>query len=423
MTINPVVKINQKFDEGNDVELIVSGEEKYVYDSNGKRYIDFCGGIWNMPFGYSNPIINEKIIKQLNKLPFCNLVTNIADIQHDYALRLCKILNMKSVLYTCSGSESIEAAIKTARKYQAIKKNNKKKGISAFTLSYHGTTYGAMSVSGVDQILLQDYSPLLDNITWIDIRDNLEDENVWIEKIEEHFCKNARNMAAIIIEPVFGSGGIVPIPERAFKKIEELCRENDVLLIVDEVTTGFGRTGVPFAFQQYNIEPDLVCLSKGINNGYLPLGTLVFSEKVAEEFVKHNATLEHFSTQGGNLISIAAADAVLDIMENYDDFQVKAKGEYMVSYLKELLKPYKSVEVRGEGLMIAISFPRNLDERRLFDVWEKVRKRGILVYIFINTGCNLGLSFFPPFISTKEDLKDVSNKIVKILKKYADILY
>ncbi|MCR4944221.1 MAG: aspartate aminotransferase family protein [Clostridium sp.] len=422
MAINPVVKINQKFDEGNNVELITFGEEKYIYDSNGKKYIDFCGGIWNMPFGYSNPIINKKIIKQLNKNPFCNLVINTADIQYNYALRLCKMLNMKSVLYTCSGSESIEAAIKAARKYQAIKKNNKK-GISAFTLSYHGTTYGAMSVSGVDQMLLQDYSPLLDSITWIDLQNNLEDENAWIQEIEEHFDKNAENMAAIIIEPVFGSGGIVPIPEKAFKKIKELCVKNDVLLIIDEVTTGFGRTGVPFAFQRYNIEPDLLCLSKGITNGYLPLGALVFSEKVAEEFVKNNATLEHFSTQGGNLISIAAADAVLDMMENYNDFEVKAKGEYLVNYLKELLEPYKSVEVRGEGLMVAISFPKDLDERRLFEVWEKLRKKGILVYIFCNKGCNLGLSLFPPFISTREDLKDVSDKIVKVLKRYADILY
>ncbi|AQR88637.1 aspartate aminotransferase family protein [Clostridium saccharobutylicum] len=422
MSINPVVRVSQKFDEGNDIGLITSGEDKYIYDSDGKKYLDFCGGIWNMPFGYTNLAINEKIIKQLNKLPFCNLVTNIADIQHNYAVRLCKIIGTGAVLYTCSGSESIEAAIKTCRKYQAIKKSSRK-GISAFPLSYHGTTYGAMSVSGIDQVLLEDYFPLLDNIMWIDLPKDLQDEDIWIEVVENHFKKNAENMAGIIIEPIFGSGGIVPIPEKVFKRIQELCSSNDILLVVDEVTTGFGRTGIPFAFQRYGIKPDLICLSKGISNGYLPLGALAFSNRVVETFIEKDATLEHFSTQGGNLISIAAADAVLDLMEHYEDYEVAAKGEYMVNYLKQLLGSYKSISVRGTGLMIGISFPKDLDAERLLDVWAKIRKRGLLVYIFSNPGYNLGLSLFPPFTSTKDDLKKAADKIVSLLKRYPDIVY
>lgn len=422
MSINPVVRVIQKFDEGNDIELITAGKGKYIYDSNGKKYLDFCSGIWNVPFGYTNENINEKVIEQLNTLPFCNLVTNIADIQHNYAVRLSSILGTSAVLYTCSGSESVEAAIKACRKYQAIK-GNKRTCVSAFPLSYHGTTYGAMSVSGVDQVALDDYFPLLDNIEWIDVPEDLEDEELWIKSIEKHFEENSKEMAGIIIEPIFGSGGIIPIPEKAFKKIEELCTKNDVLLVVDEVTTGFGRTGIPFAFKRYNIKPDLICLSKGINNGYLPLGVLAFSDKVTKIFAEKGETLEHFSTQGGNLISIAAADAVLDLMDNYEDYEVKEKGEYIISYLKEIFKPYKEIKIRGQGLMIGIELPKQVSQELLFELWGRIRKKGLLVYIFNNPGHNLGISLFPPFISTREDLKKVADKILLVLKRYPGILY
>ncbi len=422
MRINPVIKIGQKFNEGSDIALIRRGEDKYIYDSKGKKYLDFCGGIWNIPFGYTNPIINKKVIEQLEKLPFCNLVTNIADIQHNYAVRLNKILGTSAVLYTCSGSESIEAAIKTCRKYQAIKSSSRK-SISAFTLSYHGTTYGAMSVSGVDQKAAEDYFPLVDEIMWIDPPEDLKDENMWLNVIEEHFKKNAHKMSGIIIEPVFGSGGIVPIPFKVLKRIEKLCLQNDILLVVDEVTTGFGRTGISFAFKTYEIKPDLICLSKGINNGYLPLGVLAFSDKVSNAFVEKGETLEHFSTQGGNLISIAAADAVLDLMEDYDEYEVSYKGEFFKKYLEELLNPYTSVEVRNSGLMIGISFPKNVELLRLYDIWGRIRKRGLLVYIFYNPGYNLGISLFPPFTSTEDDLKEAAKKIASQLKRYPDILY
>lgn len=422
MGINPVIRINQKFDEGNDIAFMINGEDKYLYDTNGKKYIDFCGGIWNVPFGYSCPEIMESIIEQGKKIPFCNLITNIADIQYNYALRLNTMLGTAALIYTCSGSESNEAAIKACRKYQALK-NRKRKTISAFNLSYHGTTYGAMSISGIDQKCAEDFFPLIDEIEWITLpEDQLEDENAWVQAIEEHFEKYAAELAGVIIEPVFGSGGIVSFPTKALKRLEELCNEHDVLLVDDEVTTGFGRTGVPFAFQQHDVKPDLICLSKGITNGFMPLGVLAFSEKVCDAFVKKGATFEHFSTQGGNLLSIAAADAVLDYMQNYESYQVAEKGEYFKNYLTKLFASYKEISVRGKGLMIGISFSKNLDERRLLEVWEKLKRQGLLVYIFLNQGYNLGLSFFPPFTSTKEELKDVADKVFKVLKRYPDIL-
>ncbi|MCX7842330.1 MAG: aspartate aminotransferase family protein [Clostridia bacterium] len=421
MNINPVIKINQRMYEGNESAFITTGENIYLYDSNGKKYIDFCGGIWNVPFGYSNPTINNRITEQLKRLPFCNLISNTADIQHHYAVRLCKLLGSSALLYTCSGSECIEAAIKTCRLYQTIKGSNRR-DISAFNLSYHGTSYGAMSVSGVDNQAFNYYYPMVGGIKWISAPRDIENTELWLKAIEEHFRQNADAMAGIIIEPVFGSGGIIPLPYAALKRLEELCRENDILLVADEVSTGFGRTGVPFVFKSYGIDPDLTCLSKGITNGYLPLGVLAFSSRVTGVFAEKHAVLEHFSSQGGNLLAIAAADAVLDLMENYEEFEVSSKGEYFKNILKELLSPYKNVSVRGCGLMLAISFNKEPQTMRFIDILAKIRKRGLLTYHFYNPGYNAGLSFFPPYTSSRMDLQDAAEKVVSILKHCPDII-
>lgn len=421
VSINPLIRIEQLFDSNDDIVPIVSGEDKYLYDLNGKKYVDFCGGIWNVPFGYSNPQINKKIEEQLHKLPFCSVATNVADIQYHYARRLCNVLAMSALIYTCSGSECIEAAIKACRKYQALK-GRKRKGISAFCLSYHGTTYGAMSVSGVDQGLTEDFFPLVNEIKWITLPTELEREEGWLSTIEEHIDEYGEELAGIIIEPVLGSGGIVPVPPKVLQRLEQLCKEKDILLVDDEVTTGFGRTGVPFVYKKYNLNPDLVCLSKGITNGYLPLGVLAFSDNVTELFAEKRATFEHFSTQGGNLLSIAAADAVLDMMKKYEQYDVEGKGAYFVECLKEEFANCSSIQVRGSGMMIGLSFHKDLDSHRLFEVQCRLREHGILVYCFNNPGYNIGLSFFPPFTTTRDEFKNIAHKIAKQIKYFPDIL-
>lgn len=420
MYLNPVVRINQKFDEENTCSLMVSAENCYIKDSNEKEYIDLCGGIWNTPFGYSNDYINKKIIEQTSKISFCNLISNVAEIQYSYAERLCKMLGTSAILYTCSGSESLEAAIKTCRQYQRLKKRNKST-IAALNLSYHGTSYGAMSISGLDREINKDYYPLLANISWMEIPHDYKDITAWIRMFEEKFEESVEELAGVIVEPVLGSGGIIPIPYEALKRLEELCKANDVLLVLDEVTTGFGRTGVPFVFQGYNLEPDLLCFSKGITNGYMPLGVLAFSKNVCQVFSESNATLEHFSSQGGNLLSIAAAWAVLDLMENYDTFQVKEKGEMFCNEIIKFSGENYKFEIRESGLMCAISFPLEVTPVRLLEIVDKLKKRGIIVYYFYNDGYNLGLSFFPPFTCSFGEFSKYAKKIVDQLKKYPEL--
>lgn len=420
MPINCVVRINQQFDAECKGSLMVSAEDCCIKDSNGKEYIDLCGGIWNTPFGYSNGLIKRSIIEQTKKMPFCNLISNVAQLQYDYAERLSKVLGASAVLYTCSGSESLEAAIKACRQYQRLKKR-KRATIAALNLSYHGTSYGAMSISGLDKEINTDFNPLLPEITWMDVPKEYASPAAWIRVFESKFEESVDELAGVIVEPVLGSGGIIPIPYEALKRLEELCKENDVLLVLDEVTTGFGRTGVPFVFKEFNLSPDLVCLSKGITNGYMPLGVLAFSNNVCQTYADSKANFEHFSSQGGNLLSIAAAWAVLDIMENYDSFRVKEKGKRFCQEILALSEEDCRYTVRGIGLMCAISFPIDISLERLLEIVTKLKKRGIIACSFYNEGYNLGLSFFPPYISTLEELEKYAKKVVEVLRKCPEL--
>ena len=419
MLKNPLMRIGRLFD-AQEEKIISGGDGEYLFDSNGRKYLDLCGGIWNTPFGYGNKYIIEKIKKQAEILPFCNLITSAADIQISYAGRLTRYLGMEKVLFTCSGSEAVEAAIKAARQYQDIKKSGKK-AVAAFNLSYHGTSYGAMSVSGIDLSITAPFGPLLDGIEWIQTPQDIYDTEKWNREIERLFSEKAKDLAGIIIEPVIASGGVIEVPDETLRYIERLCRENDAILIYDEVSTGFGRTGTPFVFKDKQIKPDLVCLSKGITNGYMPFGALAFSKHIAEAFIQAHETFEHFSSQSGNLISAAAADAVLDIMEDYDSFCVEKKGECFRRALEEGLKD-TGADVRGRGLITGISLDLRLSDAAFKSILDGIERQGILVYYFNNPGYNKGLSFFPPFTIKEEMLIRAARTIAGRIKREPEIM-
>lgn len=256
----------------------------YVFDQNGKRYLDLCSGLWNMPLGYSERRIKAVVNKQMEQLPFSNLLVFSSDIQTQYAQRLLQWMgDFGCILYTCSGSETVEAAIKTCRQYQCLRNRPEHRRIAAFTLSYHGTSYGVMSVSGIDQILTDVYRPLVPEISWVTVPADYADEDAWRQAINGLWEQEGDYLAGFIVEPVMASGGVVPVPNPVLQHIQQRCRERDVLLVADEVATGFGRTGTPFAWQQAEITPDLVCLSKAINNGYLAEERGMFPKETVQQ--------------------------------------------------------------------------------------------------------------------------------------------
>lgn len=416
MNGNGVIRSGYPFGWGAYESTLVRGDGMYVFDQNGKRYLDLCSGLWNMPLGYSERRIKAMVNKQMEQLPFSNLLVFSSDIQTQYAQRLLQWMgDFGCVLYTCSGSESVEAAIKTCRQYQCLRNRPERRRIAAFTLSYHGTSYGAMSVSGIDQILTDVYRPLVPEICWVSVPADYENEEAWLQAIDGLWEREGDYLAGFIVEPVMASGGVVPIPTPVLQHIQQRCRERDVLLVADEVATGFGRTGTPFAWQQAELSPDLVCLSKAINNGYLPLGVLVFSQSCADLFAEQGASLEHFSTQGGNGVAVAAAMGMLDCMKEYDQFHVKEKGQLLLNRLREGLEGRASV--RGLGLMAAVDFPKRFDSLQMLQVVELFKKRGILVYIYNNEPVNKGISFFPSFLITEEELERCVQKVLSILRR------
>ena len=256
MNGNGVIRSGYPFGWGAYESTLVRGDGMYVFDQNGKRYLDLCSGLWNMPLGYSERRIKAVVNKQMEQLPFSNLLVFSSDIQTQYAQRLLQWMgDFGCVLYTCSGSESVEAAIKTCRQYQCLRNRPERRRIAAFTLSYHGTSYGAMSVSGIDQILTDVYRPLVPEISWVTVPADYADEDAWRQAIDGLWEREGDYLAGFIVEPVMASGGVVPIPTPVLQHIQQRCRERDVLLVADEVATGFGRTGTPFAWQQAEITP------------------------------------------------------------------------------------------------------------------------------------------------------------------------
>lgn len=416
--VMPMYSMNQDFPR----ECLENGEGIYIKDINGKRYLDAISGIWNVPFGYNNKTINNAIIEQLNKISFANLYVAPAKITYDYADKLIGLLNndFERMVYTCSGSESIELAVKISRKYQKLI-GSQRHTIASFNYSYHGTTYAAMSLSGIDKELANDYKPLVQGVEWINIEvsQNEEDRCDYIAGFIDEYHNV---LAGIIVEPIIGSGGVIEIGERTLEVIRKKCDEYNIVLIFDEVATGFGRTGKMFAYQHYNKVPDIMCISKAMSNGMLPIGGVLLGSNVNRLYSEKNSFIEHFSTQNGNPLACAASMAVLDFMEDKLFKEIEDKGRYLEQGLLEKLNFDNSrILIRRKGLMIAIDMKtksgESFAEELLNNILQTLYKRGVVVHPFYNPDKNSGIMLFPAFISTYEELKVIVEKVCKVLNK------
>lgn len=268
---------------------ITRGEQAHLYDSNGKKYVDGYSGLWNVTLGYNDEDIIEAIVRQVKQLPYVNPITLKTPIVSEVSDILCKIThdNISKIVYTCSGSEAIEAAIKISRKYSAMKGKNRKK-IAVMENSYHGSYYGSMSASNYEEAEKEGYGPMLEGFISLPLpfsrkkKGNVLDDKekqYLLQQLEEILETNKDTLCSIIIEPVLASGGVIPLFPEYIYKISEFCKTNDILFVCDEVATGFWRTGSIFCFKKYNIKPDIITISKGINNGYLPLGAVCICQK------------------------------------------------------------------------------------------------------------------------------------------------
>ena len=374
----------------NPIGLEVSkAKGSYIFDSKGKKYLDFVAGISACSLGHRHPEIIKAIKKQLNK--FLHVMVYGEYVQEP-TVKLCKKLasllpkNLEVTFLTNSGTEAIEGAMKLAKRY------TKKSNFIAAKNSYHGSTQGALSLLGVKN-QKKGYGPLLPKVNFIDFNSNKD-----LTKIDN-------NTAAVILETIQGGAGFI-IPKTGYlNNVKKRCREVGALLILDEIQPGIGRTGNMFAFQKYDVEPDILVIGKGLGGG-LPIGAFCSSREMMKKF-EYEPSLGHISTFGGNPVIASAGLSVLETLEKEKILEkIKEKEEL----IRSLLKHKKIKSINGTGLMLAIILERKSDAEKL--VKESMGKGLILFYLLWN---KLAVRVTPPLNISDRDLIKGCKIILKIL--------
>lgn len=366
--------------------ILDKGEGVYLYDTEGKKYLDFAAGIAVFALGYNNKEYNDTLKAQLDKLIHTsNYYYNVPAVEA--AKKLTTATGLDRVFFTNSGTESIEGAIKLAKKYAYNKDGYTDHEIISMNNSFHGRSLGALSVTGNNEYQ-KAFKPLIGGIKFADFNDLESVKNLITEKT-----------CAIIIEPVQGEGGIYPATAEFLQGVKDLCEANDILLVFDEVQCGMGRTGSMFAFQQYDIKPDIMAVAKALGCG-VPVGAFLANEKAASAM----APGDHGTTYGGNPLVCAAVSKVFDLFESNDIVNhVNEIAPYLEGELDKLVNKYDFIiEKRGLGLMQGLEFSVPVG-----DIILKAQELGLII---ITAGKNI-IRLVPPLIITKEHVDEMIVKL------------
>ncbi len=368
----------------------------YMYDANGKKYADLIAGVSVSNVGHSHPKVVEAIKKQVDD--YMHLMVYGEYIQSPQ-VRLAKAIvdllpeNMESCYFVNSGSEANEGALKLAKRFTGRSK------IVSFKNAYHGSTHGALSILG-DEYYKNAFRPLLPGVSFINF--NKEED---LPEINE-------DVAAVIVEPIQGEAGII-LPEKDYlRKLKTRCEQVGALLIFDEVQTAFGRTGKMFAFEHYNVKPDIITFAKGLGGG-MPIGAFVSSREIMSKLT-HNPVLGHITTFGGHPVSAASALASLQVIVEEDLIKdVIRKGELFI----ELLQHPAFKSARGIGLFWAVE----LESYEFLKVFlQESIKQGVVFDWFLFEDKYFRIS--PPLTITDEEIKEVCQNLLKAVESTLDIL-
>lgn len=369
------------------------GDGVMLYDTEGEEYLDFGAGIAVMGLGYNDPEYNEALKAQVDKLlHISNLFYNVPSI--DAGEKLLKASGMDKVFFTNSGTEAIEGALKIAKRYGYNKDGSHDHEIIAMNHSFHGRSLGALSVTGNDHYQ-EPFKPLIPGIKFAGFND-LDSVKALVN---EKTC-------AIIMETIQGEGGIYPATEEFMRGIRALCDENDMLLILDEIQCGMGRSGAMFAWQRYGVKPDVMTVAKALGNG-VPIGAFLASGKAATAMVPG----DHGTTYGGNPMVTAAAAKVLDIFEKRRiTDHVNEVGSYLWEKLEELQQQFGCITGhRGVGLMQGLEFSvpvAPIVKSALLD--EKL--------VLISAGSNI-IRFVPPLVIEKKHVDEMVKRLRAVLER------
>jgi len=374
------------------------GDGVHLYDTDGKEYLDFASGIGVFALGYHNKAYNDALVEQIGKvIHTSNYFYNVPAIEA--AKKLKAVSGMDRVFFTNSGAEAAEGAIKAARKYAYLKDGACDHEIIAMEHSFHGRTMGALSVTGNPKYR-EAFEPMIGHIRFARMNDYESVEALVTEKT-----------CAVMFETVQGEGGIYPATEEFLKKVRRLCDERDILLILDEVQCGMGRTGTMFAWQKYGVKPDIMMSAKALSCG-IPMGAFLMTEHVAANSLKSG---DHGTTYGGNPLAAAAANKVLDLFAQNNIIEhVNEVAPVLEEKLDELVAEFPFVKARrGLGLLQGLEFDCPVGSYIV-----KAMEQGL---ILINAGANV-LRFIPPLVITKEDVERMAGILRSVLASHADIV-
>ena len=369
--------------------VLESGNGVYLKDTDGKEYLDFAAGIAVYALGYHYPGYDEALKSQIDKVMHTsNLYYNVP--MGEAAEKLVKASGMSKVFFTNSGAEAIEGAIKAARKYAWLKDGQADHEIIAMNHSFHGRSVGALSVTG-NFHYQEAFRPLMGGVKFADFND--------IDSVKAQITDKT---CAIIMETVQGEGGIYPADPAFLKAVRQICDEKDILLILDEIQCGMGRTGSMYAWQQYGVAPDIMTTAKALGCG-VPVGAFVLNEKTAAASLVPG---DHGTTYGGNPFACAAVSKVFDLFESEKIVDhVNEIAPYFEEKLEELMKKYDCITARrGKGLMQGLVIGNGV---KVGDITKEALKHGLIV---ISAGSDV-LRMVPPLIIEKQHIDELVQKL------------
>jgi len=390
-----VIKLTKKYltaNYGRFPIALVKGKGTKVWDRSGNEYIDFVSGVAVNNLGHCHPKVVQAIRKQAGELLQVSNLFHIEPQSH-LAEKLTKLCFAQKVFFCNSGAEANEAAIKIARRHSYDQGYKNRSEIISMTNSFHGRTMGALSATAQKKFH-EGFGPMVKGFKYVQFND--------IADLKKAISKKT---CAIMTEPIQGETGVNIASKKWMKEIRQICNKKNILLILDEVQTGFGRTGTLFAYEQFGIKPDIMTLAKGLGGG-VPIGAMTATDKVAKSF----APGTHGVTLGGNPLVCSAALATINVLGKKSFLKdVKTKGEYFKSRLLELSKKYPVVkEVRGMGMILAMDLHKPSSDVVLDCMSQGVLINGIKPNI---------LRFLPPLTASKKEIDQVVKALSNSLGK------
>lgn len=379
--ISPVMATYSRFPV-----TIVKGKGSYVWDDKGASYLDFTSGIATCNLGHVPDPVKAKLEEQLQNLWHCSNLYHIPNQQELAALLTANSCG-DQVFFCNSGAEANEAAIKLARRYASKVKGNPSPVVVTFKQSFHGRTMATLTATGQEKIQ-QGFSPLMPGFQHLPFNDTEELNQLYTIK-----------PAAVLLELVQGEGGVIPAELEWVQRLAEICKENDILLMVDEIQTGMGRTGTLFAYEQYGIEPDVISVAKGLGSGF-PIGAIIAKEEAAKGFEPGS----HGSTFGGNPLATAAGVATITQMTKTNLLEhVREMATHLDQQLQSLKEKFSIIEdVRGKGLLKGMVVKGNA-----LEIVQKAIANQLLI---LTAGPNI-VRILPPLTVTKVEIDEFTNKL------------